>query len=721
MSGLFTEDALGFEDPPKLSQQLTVSSTTQETRSEEQAASSSSSSSSSSESAPQNSPSLPASLNASAAAASVLPVTHTKPPKPSKGCSVVVRIRPETPQEVAQGGEIAAWIGEDVGRVVTSDERGLKTYHFDRGFDQDTGQGELYENTAASLVDPLLEGYNVSIIGYGQTGAGKTHSLLGAENVSAKNKWKFALQDKATMGIAPRLLFDLFRSIGWASDGLLFDVHASFVEIFNEQLIDLLNPDAKALGEGGHPMVPSEPLKDAADRGRGMGEKVVKGPGPGAHMDMWTTPDGTIVTNATDVTVETAEEALEVLRRGVEKRQVAATRCNDRSSRSHAVFILTIRRQDLVSCTCNTAQLYIADLAGSEKLSKTGVADDETNNSGAPGEKEKEKGITEHEKEKEKQKRMREMANINRSLLTLGSVVKALSAMGHNGGGTAGGPATQVHIPYRQSKLTRLLENALGGNSYTLLLLCCSPHSVNLRETLSTLRFGDRASRIHNAPVKNEGVGVEELRKQLQREQLGRRAALAENRRLVVENSRQRSLLQQLIPLIALEHIEALKKSGALAALEGSIEGGRLSQEGGKATLVGLPVGVAVRMSGFLEAGALLRLSKVCRKYHESLRDSRHDEEVWTGACRVFWESGAETEVEKQRFIAQHMKLGGIFRYRHFAIFKAKAALYARRQALDSALAERQAGALLLVPSSKAGGCSGTGGAGSFSFAPPPR
>ena len=142
---------------------------------------------------------------------------------------------------------------------------------------------------------------------------------------------------------------------------------------------------------------------------------------------------------------------------------------NKNSSRSHAIFIITISVIDTLRGITKSSQLYLADLSGSERADKTGATTD----------------------------RLREAQYINTSLLSLGNVIQALSEK-------------KNHIPYRDSKLTRLMQNSLGGNSYTCIILCSSSNSWNINETLSTLRFGDRASKVSNKPVANNQISIEE-------------------------------------------------------------------------------------------------------------------------------------------------------------------------------------------------------------------
>lgn len=180
---------------------------------------------------------------------------------------------------------------------------------------------------------------------------------------------------------------------------------------------------------------------------------------------------GVIVTGAEVLTMLSSNEIIATMQRGARNRMVASTKSNDESSRGHAIFLITVTKHDAINQLTQKAQLYLVDLAGSEKADKTGA-----------------EGL-----------RLDEAKKINQSLLALGNVISALSS------------GDKRHVPYRNSKLTRLLKNSLGGNARTTLIVNCSPNSVNALETLSTLRFGDRASRIKNKPVVNQHRSVEVL------------------------------------------------------------------------------------------------------------------------------------------------------------------------------------------------------------------
>ena len=217
-----------------------------------------------------------------------------------------------------------------------------------------------------------------------------------------------------------------------------YDVRFSYLEIYNEKIQDCLSTAKDNL-------------------------KVYKNEGNG----LW-------VTDATKVPVKNSKEVHKLMQQGSRNRATAATNSNKESSRSHALIVVTIMKKMKKKGQNRTAQLYMVDLCGSEKVAKTGA----------------------------EQQRLKEAQNINKSLLSLGNVIAALAEK-------------KQHIPYRDSKITRLLQNCFGGNAYTSLILCCSSNSWNSTESLSSLRFGDRANMVHNKPKVNQTVSTVELKRML--------------------------------------------------------------------------------------------------------------------------------------------------------------------------------------------------------------
>lgn len=243
-------------------------------------------------------------------------------------------------------------------------------------------------------------------------------------------------------GIIPRLFESLFAR--FRNPQIEFDVRCSCVEIYNENVFDLIT----------------------------FGKN---------NVEIWEDKDrGLTLMGATEVPIVSCAAALALFREAVKNRHTYETAMNATSSRSHCVFVLTVAKRLRTEAATTFCQLYLADLAGSERVAKTQVSGD----------------------------RLGEAKYINKSLLALGKVISALSdpsraKVAASAGGAAGGGASSPsgHIPYRDSKLTRLLQNSLGGNSRTVLLVALSPSAWNASESLGTLRFGDMSSRIQNTAV----------------------------------------------------------------------------------------------------------------------------------------------------------------------------------------------------------------------------
>ena len=281
--------------------------------------------------------------------------------------------------------------------------------------------------------------------------------------------------DPEQRGVVPRLLQALFHEMSSNFDSqVYYALSASYIQIYLEKIYDLLIPS-------------KEPLKLYQDTLKGL----------------W-------LTDATKVPVKNIKEVLNILVLGTKQRVTAATLSNPDSSRSHALLLLTLHKHIENTGMHRASQIYLVDLCGSEKIEKTGATDE----------------------------RLKEAQNINKSLLSLGNIISALSEK-------------KRHIPYRDSKLTRLLQNCFGGNSFTSLILCCSSNSYNAGETLSTLRFGDRASHILNKPIINQVESIEEVKKML---------AVAN-----VKISMQQRLIRE-------QNIELMQKDGIIQELYAALE-----------------------------------------------------------------------------------------------------------------------------------------------------
>ena len=281
-------------------------------------------------------------------------------------------------------------------------------------------------------MDDILNGYNGTVFAYGQTGAGKSYTMMGSD-----------IDDSETKGIIPRIVEQIFASILASPGNIEYTVRVSYMEIYMERIRDLLQPQNDNL-----------PVHEEKSRG-----VYVKG--------------------LLEIYVSSVQEVYEVMRRGGTARAVAATNMNQESSRSHSIFVITITQKNVETGSAKSGQLFLVDLAGSEKVGKTGAS-----------------GQT-----------LEEAKKINKSLSALGMVINSLT------------DGKSTHIPYRDSKLTRILQESLGGNSRTTLIINCSPNSYNAEETLGTLRFGVRAKAIKNKAKINAELSPAELKALLKKAQ----------------------------------------------------------------------------------------------------------------------------------------------------------------------------------------------------------
>lgn len=286
-------------------------------------------------------------------------------------------------------------------------------FMFDKVFTPSSSQGDVF-GEISQLIQSALDGYNVCIFAYGQTGSGKTFTMEGNHG------------DHEAKGMIPRALEQVFRtSQDLREKGWQYTIEASFLEIYNETIRDLL-------GSG--------------DSNTKHEIKIVNPSNTGGACEV-------TVTNVKTVTVTSETQVYSLLEKATQNRAVAATQCNERSSRSHSVFRLKLVGENQLTGEKCQGTLNLIDLAGSERLSQ----------SCSTGE------------------RLRETKNINKSLSNLGNVIMALANK-------------EQHIPYRNSKLTFLLQNSLGGNSKSLMFVNISPKEESLQETLCSLRFATKVN-----------------------------------------------------------------------------------------------------------------------------------------------------------------------------------------------------------------------------------
>uniref|UniRef100_A0A8D3DXE9 Kinesin-like protein n=1 Tax=Scophthalmus maximus TaxID=52904 RepID=A0A8D3DXE9_SCOMX len=338
---------------------------------------------------------------------------------------VVVRCRPMNEKERAAKFEPVVSVDVKLGQIMVRNPREAsaseppKVFTFDSVYDWNSKQIDLYDETFRPLVDSVLLGFNGTIFAYGQTGTGKTYTMEGVRN------------DPERRGVIPNSFEHIFTHIS-RSQNQQYLVRASYLEIYQEEIKDLLS-------------------KDQSHR-----------------LELRERPDtGVYVKDLSSFVTKSVREIEHVMNVGNQNRSVGSTNMNEHSSRSHAIFVITVECSELDEEEENhirVGKLNLVDLAGSERQTKTG----------AQGE------------------RLKEATKINLSLSALGNVISALV------------DGRSSHIPYRDSKLTRLLQDSLGGNARTVMVANIGPASYNVEETLTTLRYSNRAKNIKNKPRINE-------------------------------------------------------------------------------------------------------------------------------------------------------------------------------------------------------------------------
>lgn len=371
----------------------------------------------------------------------------------SDSIRVVVRCRPK--KESEQGTAFVDCIDDKRLSLQTAPDRPQKEYSFDYVAGDSSTQQLIYEQAGRPVVDCILAGFHGTIFAYGQTGTGKTWSTSGPPGAKASDVPDFR-------GVIPRACEAIFDHVAaTSSESVTFKVRASYLEIYNEKIKDLLADPKKA--------APASKPVGRASRGiflreTASGEVLVEG------GRQW-------------VSVSSEQECVDVLASGVANRSVGATAMNSESSRSHAIFTIEVSQTSTETMKQRVSQLHLVDLAGSERSKSTHATGD----------------------------RLKESNEINKSLTSLGNVIQALV--------DAAGKSGKRHIPYRDSKLTFLLKDALGGNSKTCLIATISPAESSLSETASTLEFAKRCSAIKNTATINENLtnDVKELQDEVRR------------------------------------------------------------------------------------------------------------------------------------------------------------------------------------------------------------
>ncbi|RKP39116.1 P-loop containing nucleoside triphosphate hydrolase protein, partial [Dimargaris cristalligena] len=356
--------------------------------------------------------------------------------------NVTIRIRPLNARELRTGGTLNAWsVQNDTITQLHYHTHGRSSignsFTFDHIFDPQRSTKEVFNAVAQDIIHSTMDGFNGTIFAYGQTSSGKTHTMYGIP------------EEPGIIDLSIRRIFERIEQ----TPDREYLLRVSFLEIYNEVIKDLLNPENHHLK-----------IHEHATRGIFVG-------------------------NLTENIVMSVHDVKLLLEQGDRNRHVGETNMNDRSSRSHTIVRMVIESRErsidekavegvaatTYSGAVKVSCLNLVDLAGSERVAHTGAE-------GA---------------------RLREGAHINRSLLALGTVIAKLTEND--------GDRSNVHIPYRDSKLTRILEPSLGGNAKTAIVCTITPASTHVEETLSTLKFANRAKNVCNKPEINEELTGEAL------------------------------------------------------------------------------------------------------------------------------------------------------------------------------------------------------------------
>ncbi|XP_037616162.1 kinesin-like protein KIF21A isoform X1 [Sebastes umbrosus] len=374
---------------------------------------------------------------------------------------VALRIRPQLAKERIEGCHICTYVMPGEPQVVLGKD---KAFTYDHVFDMDTQQETIYHHCTESLIEGCFEGYNATIFAYGQTGSGKTYTMGTGFDVNIGDD---------ELGIIPRAVNHLFRGIEERRQAATeqgrpvpeFKINAQFLELYNEEVLDLFDS-----------------TRDIEARKQRSNIKI--------HEDA---NGGIYTVGVTTRTVTSAAEMIQCLKLGALSRTTASTQMNAQSSRSHAIFTIHLCQVRVCSpdnddnTTDNrlsndseinefetlTAKFHFVDLAGSERLKRTGATGD----------------------------RAKEGISINCGLLALGNVISALGDRSKR----------SSHVPYRDSKLTRLLQDSLGGNSLTVMIACISPSDRDFMETLNCMKYANRARNIKNKVMVNQDKASQQI------------------------------------------------------------------------------------------------------------------------------------------------------------------------------------------------------------------
>eukprot|EP01029_Cantina_marsupialis_P001097 TRINITY_DN10891_c0_g1_i1.p1 TRINITY_DN10891_c0_g1~~TRINITY_DN10891_c0_g1_i1.p1 ORF type:complete len:750 (-),score=269.13 TRINITY_DN10891_c0_g1_i1:294-2543(-) len=444
---------------------------------------------------------------------------------------VVVRVRKLISHELDSGNTEGVTVLPNNSIIVGTD----RSFEFDRVFSKDETQIRIYEESGKPLVEDFCSGINSCIFAYGQTGSGKTYTMGTTFDVT---------HDDESCGIVPRIAHDVFEKVKEMTDTDVI-VRCSFLEIYNEECKDLLH-------------TPNTNGNNSSNKEK---EKIDYN-----NLHIRENPNGEImVAGLTQHVVTSAEELFSWLTKGAEGRTVHATKMNNVSSRSHAIVTIYFDEFDKTLNISSQmgrlsmlnpvrrSKLHLIDLAGSERAKKTQATG----------------------------QRFKEGVNINKGLLALGSCINALSDPSK----------ANNHVPFRDSKLTRILQDSLGGNCKTVMIACVSPADSNFDESANTLRYAARARNIAIKPVANlDPVAAEmmALRKQIANLQqqvsltsggTGITELFEENSRLLAESNKSRAHIKSLTEQLREESERSLVLNFQKAKLEAALHGGSPKEE----------------------------------------------------------------------------------------------------------------------------------------------
>mmetsp|Transcript_9644 Transcript_9644/g.13990 ORF Transcript_9644/g.13990 Transcript_9644/m.13990 type:complete len:613 (+) Transcript_9644:252-2090(+) len=333
--------------------------------------------------------------------------------------------------------------------ILVDPTKGLREFQFDHVMDGSKSQEYTYDSSTMPLVVDFFNGFNATCLVYGQTGSGKTHTMFGPSGGYFDSERQEKQQD---WGIVPRVCLEVFEAIEFRKKHLNIDIEASvtasYIEVYGSEVIDLLKNGAQC-GQS----------RVAAQR--------------------------YVLDGSAEVPITSLRDSLILLNQGSDQKRTAATAMNERSSRAHTLFILTLRQKCVQSGVSATSRLILADLGGSEQIKKS-LPHNQSLNSGEVGEDESTTNISLGSDED----RLSEAVNINLGLLALKRCVKALNSR-----------RPRHHIPYSENKLTMMLSSGLGGDSKTSVVVCAAQEEEHGVETISAMKFGQSCGKVSNTTI----------------------------------------------------------------------------------------------------------------------------------------------------------------------------------------------------------------------------